>query len=99
MSYSNADLVRSLTTYAKRRMGMVERQLRRAYGDRYPGSHQRWLDQQPEREEWERRQLQRKAWALYRRVHGEPCAAELRRLEFEAEIKAKHQAMEQPPAG
>jgi hypothetical protein len=88
-----ADLVRGLTCYAKQRMGMVERQLRRAYGDRPPGSYQRWLDQQPERDSWERRMLQRRAWALYRRVHGEPCQAELDRLKFEAEQKAKGQGL------
>jgi hypothetical protein len=41
----------------RKRMSMVERQLRAAYGDRYPGSTQRWVDQQPERETAERDRL------------------------------------------
>jgi hypothetical protein len=83
------DLVRAMTCYAKDGLSMVERQLRRAYGDRVPGSHGRWVSQTAEREAMEQNWRDRNAWKLYRRVHGEPCAAELRRQAFEAEVKAK----------
>jgi hypothetical protein len=74
-------------------LGKYERQLRRAYGDRYPGSHQRWLAKQAERDSIEQGWITKQAWALYRRVHGEPCQGELDRLEFEREVKAKNQAL------
>ena len=38
----------------------------------------------------------RAAWKLYRRIHGEPCAGELRRLAFEAEVKADYARLRPP---
>jgi hypothetical protein len=85
----------------RKRLGMAERQLWDAYGDRYPGSHQRWLDQAAEREAIEWSYRRQKAWALYRRVHGGPCQTELDRLEYEREVKARdlarHGGRRRPP--
>jgi hypothetical protein len=82
----------AFTCYAQQRNpeGMAMRQLRAAYGDRYPGSQQRWLDKAPERDAYERMLIEKKGWALYRRVHGVPCAKELERLEFERQTKIKY---------
>jgi hypothetical protein len=89
---SDADALwaKSLTQFAMNRDGLssYERQLRQAYGDKTPGSAARWPAKAPEREPYERMIINNKAWKLYRRVHGEPCAAELRRLEFERETRA-----------
>jgi len=77
LSPTEADvwLGKHLTCYAKDGLSMAQRQLRRAYGDRYPGSYQRWADKAGEREASEWMDRARAAWKLYRRVHGEPCAA------------------------
>jgi hypothetical protein len=94
MAHDEDVFARALTQYAMHASPKrLAQQLRQAYGDRYPGSHQRWLDQAPEREAWEQSQRDRAAWKLYRRVHGEPCAAELARLEFERQVKEKCQTL------
>lgn len=70
---SAPDLVASATTFASNRR--MDRQLRQAYGERWPGSYRRWLDQEAEREWHARAERMRRARALWERVHGTKPAA------------------------
>lgn len=52
-------------------MSAYDRDLKRAYGDCYPGSPARWHRQQAERDWMQRAERARKAKALWLRVHPE----------------------------
>lgn len=88
------DLVVALTSYAS--LERLDQQLATAYGNRIPGSFQRWVDKQVELKWYEQGRRNRQARALWERVHPDWARVDKIMAECEAALKVASEVVEGP---